>query len=106
MAHHTATVVWERSPGDPFTGNRFSRGHAWSFDGGLTVRASSSPSVVPRFSDPSGVDPEEALRRSNEKFSNRFRAIERGVQAAGKTMETASLTEMEEHYQQAKRNGL
>jgi organic hydroperoxide reductase OsmC/OhrA len=61
MAHHTATVVWKRSPGDPFTGNRFSRGHVWSFDGGLTVLASSSPNVVPRFSDPAGVDPEEAF---------------------------------------------
>jgi organic hydroperoxide reductase OsmC/OhrA len=61
MGHHTATVVWERAPGDPFTGNRFGRGHQWSFDGGLTIRASSSPSVVPRFSDPAGVDPEEAF---------------------------------------------
>lgn len=61
MAHHTATVVWERAPGDPFTGNRFSRAHQWSFDGGLTVRASSSPSVIPRHSDPAGVDPEEAF---------------------------------------------
>jgi organic hydroperoxide reductase OsmC/OhrA len=39
----------------------FSRGHVWTFDGGATVRASSSPHVVPRFSDPSGVDPEEAF---------------------------------------------
>ena len=61
MGHHTATVAWERASGDPFTGNRFSRGHRWSFDGGLTVPASSSPSVVPRFSDPGGIDPEEAF---------------------------------------------
>ena len=31
-----------------------------------------------------GVDPEEALRSSNEKFSSRFRAIERGLKTAGK----------------------
>ena len=49
-------------------------------------------------------DPEEALRRSNRKFSTRFQAIERGVAAAGRTMEQASLAEMEEHYQRAKRN--
>ena len=61
MGHHTARVVWERSPDDPFAGGRFGRGHSWSFDGGLTVRASSSPHVIPRFSDPDGVDPEEAF---------------------------------------------
>jgi tetrapyrrole methylase family protein / MazG family protein len=51
-----------------------------------------------------GVDPEEALRRSNEKFSRRFRAIEQGVKAAGKSMESTTLVEMESHYQRAKRN--
>lgn len=61
MAHHTATVLWQRLPEDPFTGSRFSRAHSWSFDGGLTVRASSSPAVIPRYSDPAGIDPEEAL---------------------------------------------
>jgi tetrapyrrole methylase family protein / MazG family protein len=50
-----------------------------------------------------GVDPEEALRRSNEKFSRRFRAIEQGVKSAGKSMESTTLVEMEEHYQRAKR---
>jgi organic hydroperoxide reductase OsmC/OhrA len=61
MASHTATVVWERAPDDLFAGGRFSRAHGWSFDGGLTVPASSSPHVIPRFSDPSGIDPEEAF---------------------------------------------
>jgi MazG family protein len=49
-----------------------------------------------------GVNPEEALRRSNRKFSERFRAIERGVTAAGKTLEETSLAEMERFYQAAK----
>jgi uncharacterized protein YabN with tetrapyrrole methylase and pyrophosphatase domain len=49
-----------------------------------------------------GVNPEEALRRSNRKFSDRFRAIERGVRSAGKTLEETSLLEMEQHYQAAK----
>lgn len=49
-----------------------------------------------------GVDPEEALRGSNEKFSRRFRAIEQGLKAAGKTPEQATLREMEDLYQAAK----
>ena len=61
MAAYTATIVWERGPGEVFSDNRYSRGHSWSFDGGVSVRASSSPHVVPRFSDPAGVDPEEAF---------------------------------------------
>lgn len=61
MVLHTATVIWERPTDDPFAGSRFSRAHSWSFDGGLTVKASSSPHVIPRFSDPEGIDPEEAF---------------------------------------------
>ena len=60
MSHYSATVSWRRN-GEVFTDNRYSRGHEWTFDGGLTVRASSSPQVVPRFSDPAGIDPEEAF---------------------------------------------
>ena len=62
MAHlHTARVLWE-SNSDDFTKNTYSRAHHWSFDGGQTVLASSSPSVVRvPFSDPAGIDPEEAL---------------------------------------------
>ncbi|OJG00118.1 OsmC family protein [Pararhizobium antarcticum] len=61
MAHYTATIVWERGDSEVFTDNRYSRGHSWSFDGGVSIRASSSPHVVPRYSDPAGVDPEEAF---------------------------------------------
>jgi organic hydroperoxide reductase OsmC/OhrA len=61
MASYTATIVWERAEGETFSDNRYSRGHSWSFDGGVSFRASSSPHVVPRFSDPAGVDPEEAF---------------------------------------------
>ncbi|HTA31511.1 MAG TPA: OsmC family protein, partial [Candidatus Cybelea sp.] len=36
--------------------------HTWTFDGGLVVPASSSPSVVPvPMSNPANVDPEEAF---------------------------------------------
>lgn len=61
MAAYTATVTWSRDASEPFTDNRYSRGHQWSFDGGVSFRASASPHVVPRYSDPAGVDPEEAL---------------------------------------------
>ena len=50
-----------------------------------------------------GVNPEEALRRANRKFTRRFQAIERGVAAEGKSMEQATIQEMETHYQTAKR---
>lgn len=60
MARYTAYVAWERN-GEQFTDNRYSRRHQWQFDGGVTVRASSSPHVVPEpLSDPAAVDPEEA----------------------------------------------
>lgn len=61
MAAYTATVVWERGEGKSFTDNRYGRGHTWVFDGGVQLRASSSPHVVPRYSDPAGIDPEEAF---------------------------------------------
>ncbi|MFN0115694.1 MAG: OsmC family protein [Paracoccaceae bacterium] len=61
MAAYTATVVWTRGADEPFTDNRYSRGHSWSFDGGVTFRASASPHVVGRWADPAGVDPEEAF---------------------------------------------
>ena len=62
MAKHLyrADVIW-RCDGD-FAANAYSRGHDWSFDGGLTVPASASPSVVPLpQSVEAAVDPEEAF---------------------------------------------
>jgi organic hydroperoxide reductase OsmC/OhrA len=60
MAVHEATIRW-RFSGEDFKAGRYTREHTWSFDGGLTVVASSSPSVVPApHSNPAGVDPEEA----------------------------------------------
>jgi organic hydroperoxide reductase OsmC/OhrA len=61
MASYTATIHWQRGANEPFADNKYSRGHQWSFDGGVSFRASSSPHVVPRYSDPAGVDPEEAF---------------------------------------------
>lgn len=61
MASHGCTIEWSR--GDAaFTDLKYSRAHAWRFDGGAVVPGSSSPhSVRPPFSDPAAVDPEEAL---------------------------------------------
>ena len=63
MAHeYTATVAWARGAAEPFTDNKYNRGHTWSFDGGVTVPGSSSPlSVRLPYSRADAVDPEEAL---------------------------------------------
>ncbi|MDF2813054.1 MAG: peroxiredoxin [Microvirga sp.] len=62
MTHeYRATIRWARN-GESFSDGRYSRGHAWSFDGGIEVPASASPSVVPLpFSLENAVDPEEAF---------------------------------------------
>jgi organic hydroperoxide reductase OsmC/OhrA len=61
MSSYTAVVEWERE-GAVFSDNRYSRAHRWTFDGGITVLASSSPHVVPvPMSRPDAVDPEEAF---------------------------------------------
>jgi nucleoside triphosphate diphosphatase len=49
-----------------------------------------------------GVDGESALRRANQKFERRFRAIETALRARGLRPEDASLYEMEELWQRAK----
>lgn len=62
MAIYTATISWENDSPETFVNNKYSRGHSWSFDGGVTVPASSSPHVVRvPFSVETNVDPEEAL---------------------------------------------
>ena len=61
MKQFDARVAWQRD-GQPFLDGRYSRAHAWRFDGGLEVPASSSPLPVPLpMSDAAAVDPEEAL---------------------------------------------
>ncbi len=61
MSAHTATISWQRGDED-FARGHYSRGHQWRFDGGAVVAASPSPQVVPApWSDPAGVDPEEAF---------------------------------------------
>jgi nucleoside triphosphate diphosphatase len=49
------------------------------------------------------LDPEDALRAANAKFVRRFKAIEAGLAAKGRSLEDASLEEMEALWQEAKR---
>lgn len=61
MSEHKATIYWQRT-GPDFLAGKYSREHTWRFDGGVTVPASPSPSVVPApWSNPACVDPEEAF---------------------------------------------
>jgi ATP diphosphatase len=50
------------------------------------------------------VEPEGALRAANEKFRTRFHYIEKMLGARGSSLEHASLDEMEDLWQEAKRN--
>ncbi|ESP94295.1 MULTISPECIES: OsmC family protein [Pseudoalteromonas] len=62
MSIYQATIFWQRQSEEVFIDAKYSRAHKWSFDGGATIDASSSPSVVPLpFSKPDNVDPEEAF---------------------------------------------
>lgn len=61
MSEHKAIIRWTYS-GPDFLKGKYSRAHVWAFDGGITVAASPSPSVVPvPYSNPANVDPEEAF---------------------------------------------
>jgi organic hydroperoxide reductase OsmC/OhrA len=58
---HTAIISWKRS-GPDFAKGKYSREHTWKFDGGVTVPASPSPTVVPApWSNAANIDPEEAF---------------------------------------------
>lgn len=62
MSTYAATIRWKRDPSSDFAKGQYSRAHEWLFDGGVTLPASPSPHVVPPpWSDPNGVDPEEAF---------------------------------------------
>ncbi len=61
MSKYKAVISWQRA-GAAFTDQRYSRGHRWTFDGGIEVPASASPQVVPLpHSVAAAVDPEEAF---------------------------------------------
>ncbi|MCC6546233.1 OsmC family protein [Candidatus Sumerlaeota bacterium] len=61
MAEHKARIRWKFQGGD-FVAGKYSREHTIAFDGGVTVAASSAPSVVPApYSNAANADPEEML---------------------------------------------
>jgi organic hydroperoxide reductase OsmC/OhrA len=61
MSQHQAKISWKNTSAE-FLKGKYSREHTWTFDGGFTVPASPSPSVVPTpYSNPANVDPEEAF---------------------------------------------
>lgn len=51
-----------------------------------------------------GVDPETALRRSNRKFSSRFRYVEASIKNQGRELRDASLAEMDALWEEAKKS--
>jgi organic hydroperoxide reductase OsmC/OhrA len=57
MSEHNATVDWKRETPD-FAYESYNRDHDWSFDAGITVRASANPAYM---GSESCVDPEEAF---------------------------------------------
>ncbi|MET3661770.1 OsmC family protein [Aquamicrobium ahrensii] len=62
MSTYVAEIEWTANPEENFRAGRYSRVHEIRFDNGLAVRASASPSVVPRpYADPTAVDPEELM---------------------------------------------
>ena len=61
MSEYVVTVRWARA-GERFIDSKYRRAHTWTFDGGIEVPASSSPTVVPLpYSESRAVDPEEAF---------------------------------------------
>ena len=61
MSMHTITIRWQNQ-GPDFLKRQYSREHTLHFDGGAVVPGSPSPQIVPPpWSNPAGVDPEEAF---------------------------------------------
>lgn len=62
MSKYFAKISWQKANNETFSDNQYSRGHQWTFDGGATIPASSSPHIVPLpYSVEANVDPEEAF---------------------------------------------
>ena len=53
-----------------------------------------------------GINPENALEKTNRKFINRFTFVEERAEEAGKNLPEMSLEEMEAYWQEAKKKGL
>ena len=51
------------------------------------------------------IEPETALRKANEKFTKRFGRMEANIHAAGRTLESSTLDEMDAEWERIKREG-
>ena len=51
-----------------------------------------------------GIEPEAALRKANDKFTKRFTKMEENFAASGRSLESASLADMEAEWQRIKAN--
>jgi XTP/dITP diphosphohydrolase len=51
-----------------------------------------------------GINPEIALRRTNEKFINRFQYIEKKVNESGRKINESNLEEMDKYWNESKAN--
>lgn len=58
--------------------------------------------VVANLARHLNINPENALRKTNQKFIRRFDYVESGIKNNGGTLETSSLDEMEKEWQKAK----
>jgi uncharacterized protein YabN with tetrapyrrole methylase and pyrophosphatase domain len=94
IPHVPATVDASRVPDEPMT-DLAARDRAESELGDVLF-------VLANIGRRWGINPEDALRRSNAKFSRRFQAIEAAMKAQGLSMKEATLVEMEAAYQAAK----
>ena len=54
-----------------------------------------------RFLD---IPAENSLRKTNKKFINRFKKVEKGIKEQGKEIDDATLEEMDAIWNEAKRN--
>ena len=61
MSDHDAFVTWTLQSDADFPKGRYSRAHRITFDGGAEILASAAPSVLGRWADPAGIDPDEML---------------------------------------------
>jgi uncharacterized protein YabN with tetrapyrrole methylase and pyrophosphatase domain len=49
-----------------------------------------------------GINPEIALRRTNEKFINRFQYVEKKINESGRQVNESDLTEMDKYWEESK----
>ena len=62
--------------------------------------------VLSRLATHLDISADESLRKVNNKFRRRFGFIEKSLKETGRTLETTTVAEMEEKWQEAKRKGL